>query len=158
MIRVCFALACCLSLCLLVACPKARVVAKRQTLSYAKNYKAWRTISKRKVISPHHGDAEEEIFANDLAYSVSSGKKNLPYPEGATFVMIRYKDGKRFSSALVMRKMGQNYHPNYGNWRYSEVRLSDWTLDQDGKLAPCIRCHFKHMQRDFVPLMQKDGL
>ena len=160
MIRTLFVLCTILSLSILWGCPKKQVIVapKRKVLSYGKDHKAWRTISKRKIISPHHGNTEEEIFANGQAYRTSTGKQAMPYEEGSIFVMLRYKDGELQPLAYIMKKMDSTYHPNYNNWKYSTVRVSDWTIERDGKLADCITCHYKHTNRDFVPLMQKDGM
>ena len=144
---------------LLFACVQKQVkVPSRKVLDYGKDYSSWHPITKRKVISSNHGDTEEKIYANGKAYGVSSGKSALPYPEGASFLMLRYKDGELLPQVYLMRKMGSDYHSDYNNWRYSIVRKSDWTIEDDGKLPSCIRCHFKHRARDYIPLMKKDGM
>ena len=157
--RLFFFVCICLSLTCLTACPKKQVKPARVALSYGKKYIAWRTITKRKFPSQNHGNFVQQIYANDIALRTSNGDKPLPYKEGATFVMIMHNDeGTRQENAYVMRKMGSSYHPGYKNSLYTVVRLSDWTIERDGKLADCIRCHYKSRRRDYVPLMKKDNL
>jgi hypothetical protein len=154
-----YGLFCVVSLALL-ACPKKEVrqTPARKVLPYGKNYEVWRKITKRKVISVYHGGTEKNIYANEESYKVSVGKEPLPYKEGSVFVMIHYLKGVRQPKAFVMKKMGSQYDPYNGNWRYSVVRISDWTADRDGRLPDCAKCHKPHAQRDFVPVMKRDNL
>lgn len=139
-----------------MGCPKKVQKAARKELPYGKNYKGWTKINKRKLISSNHGNTAKYVYSNSSAHKVFMGVKKMPYPEGAAFVVIHYNnDGEEQPYAYVMRKMGKDYDPDRGNWRYTIVRVSDWTIEQDGLLANCINCHKKGMQSDFVRLDRK---
>lgn len=155
------ALAISLLFCLMPGCREVKTGPQRVVANFGKDYKNWTQITKRRVISVNHGNTEEEIYANIKAYEVSTGKKKTPYPAGAAFVMIHYKDGELQEYAHLMKKMTPGYDPDNSNWRYTIVKVKDWTIEKNGRLEQCVACHYRKTKsngRDFIPLMQKDGL
>lgn len=141
------------------ACRQVKTGPKRVVLPHARDYLAWKTLTQKKSTSSHKGFPSGLIYLNQKAYPISNGddKFNGSYPVGSEFVMIHYDDDQEKSpNAFVMRKMRNGYDPDNNNWRYSVVRLSDWTIEKDGRLVECIRCHQKQIARDYVPIMRKD--
>lgn len=139
----------------LFACTRQVKGPSRKVLAYGQNYKTWSKITKRKVISNHHGNTEKDVYANDIAHKVFMRAKKLPYPKGATFIVMHFKEGEPQEYAYVMHKMDKDYDPDRGNWKYTIVRVSDWTIEQDGRIANCISCHEKGMASDFIRLDRK---
>ncbi len=127
-----------LALVLLPGCPSQVKRAKRPTFPVGKNYKSWKQVTKRKAFSSGH-KAFQRIYINDTAYQVSKGDFKPPYPKGSAFVVIRYgKENNPQPFAWVMTKMGAKYDPARNNWRYTLVRLSNWTYssaNEFGRLA-----------------------
>ena len=148
----------------LIACRPVKKGPTRKVLSYARDYLGWKTLTVRKITNshktPNNNYSTAEIYLNKAAYAISNGDEKMDatgYPAGSTFVYISYTDNdEKVPFGLVMRKMGNDYDPDNGNWRYSIVRLSDWTLVGDGKLVGCIKCHEKSRNRDYIPVMRKD--
>lgn len=140
-----------------IACPKPIVQKEqKQYLSYGRNYKSWNKLTDRKVISSH-GKTNTEIFANAKAYEVNAGTKLLPYSEGSIFVVLHYNiEDELLPYVYLMRKMKEGYDPDNNNWRYSVVNISDWSIQRDGILVDCIKCHQQRRERDYTPLMKKD--
>lgn len=148
----------------MLACRPAKTGPVRKVLPFARDYLGWKTITTRKITNSHktsdNGYDTAEIYLNKIAYPISNGDEKLGatgYNVGSTFVYISYSEnGEKMPVGLVMRKMGNNYDPDNNNWRYTIVRLSDWTIEKDGKLVGCIRCHQKQIARDYVPVMRRD--
>lgn len=156
----CFVLLGCLCLGL-IACRNTKKAPTRKRLSYARDYLSWKPLSPRKTTNSHKYEDYDnaEIYINAKAFPLNNGDEKFTgqYPVGSTFVVINYSEGgEKQPHALVMRKMPAGYDPDNNNWRYSVVRLSDWTLDKDGRLVECIRCHQKQIARDYVPIWRKD--
>jgi len=154
-----FALSCSFVLGFTTSCKTVNLT-KRIKLPYGKGYKNWREVTSRPLPSLYHGGLNQRIYANEKAYRVSTGKENLPYPEGATFIMTFFnKDGDQTKHAYVMRKMPKGYDNDNGNWYYGIFQRSDWTLDKVGSMPTCIKCHYQKTHkagRDYIPFMKKD--
>jgi hypothetical protein len=137
----------------LIGCPKKDTTPKRKVLAFGKKYLNWTKINTQKVISIHHGNTNKDIYSNDIAHKVFMGIRKKPYPKGSTFVVIHFnQEGEQKGFAYVMHKMGADYDPDRSNWRYTIVRVSDWTIEQDGLIASCIKCHEKAASRDYIQL------
>lgn len=138
------------------ACTKQVKAPARKVLSYGKDYiNKWQKINKSKVISQHHGNTEKNVFANEDAYKVFMGKKKPPYPVGAKFLVEHYREGEKQGFIYLMEKMGADYDPDRGNWKYVIVRVADWTIEQQGLIANCVKCHEKGANSDYIRLDKK---
>lgn len=158
-----YSLLCCAMGMGLWSCRPTRQQPTRQLLPHARDYLGWKTLTQRKITNSHKSKNNAydtaEIYLNRQAYPISNGNESLGqgYPVGSTFVNIHYSEsGERQPLVFVMRKMPDGYDPDNNNWRYSVVRISDWTIERDGRLVSCIRCHQKQLARDYVPVMKKD--
>lgn len=143
-----------------LACPKKQAVNRAgavKILEHARDYRFWKKLSDRKMVSSHGKETNAIIYANKLAYPVNIGKAKLPYPEGAMFVVVHYNLREEpLPNVHVMRKMGPQYDPDNNNWRYSVVNHSTWVVQKDGIVIKCVQCHQKRRERDFTPYMKKD--
>ena len=142
-----------------LACRPVKKGPARVLLPHGKNYLAWKTLTNKRTTSSHKGFVNGLIYMNKTAYAISNGDEKFggQYPEGSAFVMIHWNsDNEQSPNAYVMRKMRDGFDPDNNNWRYTVVRRSDWTIEKDGRLVECIKCHQKQIARDYVPVMRKD--
>jgi hypothetical protein len=93
----------------------------------------------------------EHIVANREA--IEAVKKKQPIPNGSTFVLIDYRDGKLYRY-FVMEKgagWGNDYdsRKRTGDWQY-QWYWPDKTINKSEDTARCMSCHQSQENSDFL--------
>lgn len=84
-----------------------------------------------------HG-AHLKVFANGPA--LQAAREGKPMPAGAIVLKENYgKDGKTLMAVTPMYKVS-GYNPEGGDWFWAKY-TADGTVDKEGKVGGCIKCH-----------------
>lgn len=102
----------------------------------------------------HEGFAEAaycNVYVNELAEPTMLAGRG-EYAVGSLIVKSKLRSKAKADIELftVMRKMGQNYDPENGNWEYSVVDGRSKRVYARGKIDSCIGCHSEYRDTDFV--------
>ncbi|HWR05052.1 MAG TPA: cytochrome P460 family protein [Humidesulfovibrio sp.] len=105
------------------------------------------TTRMRQGMEPH--GALQNVYVNKLALKAITGKAGM-LPDGAIIVKENYtKDGKLAAVTVMNKKKG--YNPDAGDYLWLKF-TPDMKIQAQGKADPCIKCHAKAKDNDWVML------
>ena len=105
------------------------------------------TTRMRQGMEPH--GALQNVYVNKLALKAIKDKAGM-LPDGAIIVKENYApDGKPGAITVMSKKKG--YNPEAGDYMWLKYG-PDMKIQAEGKADPCIKCHTKAKDNDYVML------
>ncbi|MGE4265504.1 MAG: cytochrome P460 family protein [Desulfovibrio sp.] len=105
------------------------------------------TTRMRQGTEPH--GALQNVYVNKLALKAIKDKAGA-LPDGAIIVKENYMPGGKLGAVTVMSKR-KGYNPEAGDYLWLRYG-PDMNIQVEGKAAPCITCHAKAKNNDYVML------
>ena len=98
-----------------------------------------------------HAERYCHVYVNDIGKAtLQSG--NGRYPRGSVIVKQKYRDHQCTHTELftLMRKVGNGYDQEHGDWEYAVVDGAAERVLSRGKIDSCIACHEDYQATDYV--------
>ena len=91
------------------------------------------------------------MFLNELASSVATPLREVPFPDGAAIVKEKKSEPDADSHALgAMVKMGSGYDSRVGDWAFVYVDENGIVSAGKEQTNSCVSCHATTPKTDFV--------
>jgi hypothetical protein len=87
------------------------------------------------------------VYVTKGAHQVIEKKKGK-FAQGAIIVKENYKPDKTLAAVTIMYK-AKGYNPEAGDWFWAKYN-PDGSVDKEGKVAGCIKCHSAKADNDWV--------
>ena len=129
--------------------PPANAAAVWEYISDTKKYTKWPLWPGTKKLyegTQPHGMLLTTYVSKDAKKVVK--KKQGEFGHGALIVKENYKPDKTLAAITVMYKK-KGYNPDAGDWYWAKYQ-PDGTVDKEGKVEGCIKCHSAKTDNDWV--------
>jgi hypothetical protein len=129
--------------------PPANAAAVWEYISDEKKYTKWPLWPGTKKLydgTQPHGMLLTTYVSKDAKKVIK--KKQGEFGHGALIVKENYKPDKTLAAITVMYKKS-GYNPEAGDWYWAKYQ-PDGTVDKEGKVQGCIKCHSAKADNDWV--------